>query len=236
MRNPGRKLAALALLGVATYGLGIYAATARAAPPPIHEGHGELVTITTQRQVKALIVKTWPRWARSQALRVAWRESRLMPDPPHNNAARGVYQFIPSTWNGSWNPWRHTSPTDARANIMAAHRLWQRSGGSFYPHWAATARRASSAVGVTASIGAHGPPGLDQAIRSVTKQMPPNTIMASSCVADSTAGPWDCTLDLYPTGSTVIASTYHLDVWRLATCPHGWSRCWKWHWTQVLDA
>ena len=36
----------------------------------------------------------------------------------------GLFQYVPSTWRGAWNPYRNAALTDARAQIFATARAW----------------------------------------------------------------------------------------------------------------
>jgi hypothetical protein len=37
----------------------------------------------------------------------------------------GLFQYVPSTWRGSWNPYRTADLYDAKAQIFATARAWQ---------------------------------------------------------------------------------------------------------------
>lgn len=37
----------------------------------------------------------------------------------------GLFQYLPATWQGEWNPYREASITDARAQIFATAKAWQ---------------------------------------------------------------------------------------------------------------
>jgi hypothetical protein len=36
----------------------------------------------------------------------------------------GLYQYAPTTWRGSWNPYRNSSIWDAKAQIFATAKAW----------------------------------------------------------------------------------------------------------------
>ncbi len=36
----------------------------------------------------------------------------------------GLFQYVPSTWRGAWNPYRSAELTDARAQIFATAHAW----------------------------------------------------------------------------------------------------------------
>jgi cell wall-associated NlpC family hydrolase len=50
-------------------------------------------------------------------------ESSFDPSAVSRAGAIGLAQFLPGTWDGSWNPWRARSPTDAGAAIHAQARF-----------------------------------------------------------------------------------------------------------------
>jgi hypothetical protein len=41
----------------------------------------------------------------------------------------GLFQYAPSTWKGSWNPWRSSSITDGAAQIKATALAIGRGNG-----------------------------------------------------------------------------------------------------------
>ncbi len=47
----------------------------------------------------------------------------------------GLFQYCPSTWQAAWNPWRHASIFDARAQISATALAVSRGyGPSWWPN------------------------------------------------------------------------------------------------------
>jgi len=51
----------------------------------------------------------------------------------------GLFQYAPTTWRGSWNPYRNSSIYDARAQIFATAKAWSigmQSHWSCYYHTA----------------------------------------------------------------------------------------------------
>ena len=53
-------------------------------------------------------------------------ESGFAPGAVSPVGAQGIAQFMPSTWAGSWNPWRASSPFDPTAAIPAQARYLRR--------------------------------------------------------------------------------------------------------------
>ncbi len=53
-------------------------------------------------------------------------ESGFSPRAVSRVGAQGIAQFMPSTWAGSWNPWRASSPFDPAAAIPAQARYLRR--------------------------------------------------------------------------------------------------------------
>jgi hypothetical protein len=48
---------------------------------------------------------------------------------------KGLFQYCPGTWTGSWNPWRHQSIYDGWAQIRAtAYALSKGMGPGQWPH------------------------------------------------------------------------------------------------------
>ena len=71
------------------------------------------------------------RQSRSQALHIAWRESRYNPRATNaSSGAAGLYQFMSGTWQST--PYRRHSPYHPRWAALAAMWMWSRGG---YYHW-----------------------------------------------------------------------------------------------------
>ena len=71
--------------------------------------------------------------SRSQALAIAWRESRLNWRVTNSSSgAAGLFQFMPGTW--AHTPYRHQSPYHPKWASLAAMWMWHHGG---YAHWAA---------------------------------------------------------------------------------------------------
>jgi hypothetical protein len=84
--------------------------------------------------VWVLVLKTFPEETRERAARVAWCESRFRHRARNRwSGAAGVYQFLPSTWRGRWNPWRARDVYDPQYNVWAAYVLSR--GGTNWDHW-----------------------------------------------------------------------------------------------------
>ena len=84
----------------------------------------------TPREVRCVIRRVWEPVLVAPATRVAHCESRLNPLAYNRGSgASGLYQFLGSTWRGSWNPHRRTSPFNAVANVRAARVLYKMTGG-----------------------------------------------------------------------------------------------------------
>lgn len=67
---------------------------------------------------------------------IAWRESRWNPAAKNpQSTASGLFQFLNTTWAGSWNPYRSISVFSAKYNALAA--AYAMSLG-YYSWWAAT--------------------------------------------------------------------------------------------------
>lgn len=103
-------------------------------PPALVETHSERRTVWSPRTVRALVVETFPARTRGRAVQVAWCESRFNHRATNSSSgAAGVFQFLPSTWRRSWNPWRRRSPYDPVANVLAA--LVLSKGGTNWSQW-----------------------------------------------------------------------------------------------------
>jgi soluble lytic murein transglycosylase-like protein len=59
------------------------------------------------------------------------RESAFDPAAVSSAGAQGIAQFLPSTWAGSWNPWRGATPFDPDAAIRAQARYLGRLVATF---------------------------------------------------------------------------------------------------------
>lgn len=56
--------------------------------------------------------------------RVMMCESTGYPGAVGSGIYYGLFQYLPSTWAGSWNPYRNESIWDARSQIFATARAW----------------------------------------------------------------------------------------------------------------
>lgn len=69
----------------------------------------------------------------SLMLYLAWRESRYQPGATNSQSgAAGLLQFLPSTWAGSWNPYRARSPYSAKWNALAGALALSRGYASWW--------------------------------------------------------------------------------------------------------
>jgi uncharacterized protein YraI len=64
----------------------------------------------------------------SEAVDKMWRvmmcESSGSPNAVGGGRYMGLFQYSPSTWAGSWNPYRNNSIWDAKSQIFATARAW----------------------------------------------------------------------------------------------------------------
>jgi hypothetical protein len=44
----------------------------------------------------------------------------------------GLFQYLPETWSGDWNPYREQPILDARAQIFATAKAWQDGNQSWW--------------------------------------------------------------------------------------------------------
>lgn len=90
--------------------------------------------VMSRGAVEALIREAWAGTGQAdRAVAVARCESRLSPTARNRHStATGVFQLIRAHWRGRFDP------TDARANVAAARRLWARSG---WRPWVCARRR-----------------------------------------------------------------------------------------------
>jgi hypothetical protein len=56
--------------------------------------------------------------------RVMMCESSGNPYASAGGRYLGLFQYVPSTWAGSWNPYRNSSIWDARSQIFATAKAW----------------------------------------------------------------------------------------------------------------
>jgi len=106
-------------------------APVRAAEPPRAEGCNRGAGAWTAGEVKCAIIRVFPAASESEALRVGWCESRYRARAVNSSSgAAGVFQFIPSTWRGRWNPYRRLSPLNPVHNTKAARLLHMQYGWS----------------------------------------------------------------------------------------------------------
>lgn len=69
-------------------------------------------------------------------LAISFRESRWLPWARNSGStARGLFQFLASTWAGGWNPYRFHSVLSAKWNALAAALAMSEGHWSW---WAAT--------------------------------------------------------------------------------------------------
>jgi len=108
-------------------------APVRAAVPPRAVDCNRGAGAWTAGEVKCAIIRVFPAASERGALRVAWCESRYRARAVNSSSgAAGVFQFIPSTWAGRWNPYRRLSPLNPVYNTKAARVLHMQAGWS---HW-----------------------------------------------------------------------------------------------------
>ena len=82
---------------------------------------------TNPEEIKATIIREFEvlgREAVDWALRVAFCESTFNP-LADNGTSCGLYQYLPATWEGSWNPYRDYSIWDWRAQVKATAVAYQ---------------------------------------------------------------------------------------------------------------
>lgn len=88
------------------------------------------------QHVRDLIIDAAHRWGLNEGvmLRVAWCESRWLPNASNPSGAAGVFQFMPRTWvmASAAVGMAGASPFDARANVEAASWLYRTQGPR---HW-----------------------------------------------------------------------------------------------------
>jgi hypothetical protein len=56
--------------------------------------------------------------------RVMMCESSGNPNAVGAGRYVGLFQYLPGTWAGSWNPYRNNSIWDAKSQIFATARAW----------------------------------------------------------------------------------------------------------------
>lgn len=67
---------------------------------------------------------------------ISFRESRWNPNAKNpSSSAAGLFQFLDTTWAGSWNPYRNISVYSGKHNALAAAYAMSRG---WYSWWAAT--------------------------------------------------------------------------------------------------
>lgn len=80
----------------------------------------------TRSQIEEEIILVFGDSGRDWALRVVYCESRFDSLAFNvSSGASGIFQYIRSTWRGSWNPYREESIWDASAQIRATRLAFE---------------------------------------------------------------------------------------------------------------
>jgi hypothetical protein len=92
-------------------------------------GRAEAATATTIDQYRAWMLDAKNTYHYPQTLDKMYRV--MMCESGGNSRASGgggawlgLYQYAPTTWRGSWNPYRKSSIWDAKAQIYATAKAW----------------------------------------------------------------------------------------------------------------
>lgn len=83
-------------------------------------------------QVKQMIRETWPQDQHEMAFFIADRESRFDPRADNNFCCYGVFQIyfeVHKSWLDDFGVYTPSDLFDAKKNIAAAYRIYERSGG-----------------------------------------------------------------------------------------------------------
>lgn len=90
----------------------------------------------TPAESRCVILRVFPTRVEGEAVSVATCESRLRATAVNSYShAKGLFQFIPSTWAGEWNPYRRQSALDPVYNARAANVLYHRIEGGVMLRW-----------------------------------------------------------------------------------------------------
>jgi hypothetical protein len=106
--------------------------------PPIQTNTPEIAPTYTPAATPALGApldqyRAWMQEARaahpySESIELMWQvmlcESSGQADQVADSY-HGLFQYLPSTWEGDWNPYRASQILDARAQIFATAKAWQ---------------------------------------------------------------------------------------------------------------
>jgi hypothetical protein len=114
-------LALAGVLGLVVGGQSGYASTARESQ--------SLAQSQRTAQYRAWMLDAKRMYPYPQTIDKMWRvmmcESSGNPNASGGRGAwLGLFQYTPTTWRGSWNPYRSASIWDAKAQIYATARAW----------------------------------------------------------------------------------------------------------------